>query len=159
MSAAVTTRSAIDHAQQSESDADHECEPEGDRGYRAQDRQSAELGRALLHPQDVERKNVNPMANVFRSTSRSGSAAVGIVEDTRASQDDAPRLDGQQHSVHDQQKEEDRAGEPLPAPLVVVLVEEAHERAVEAPAEEDLGDDLDRTEQTEDAVVAFAERT
>ena len=50
-------------------------------------------------------------------------------------------------AVQREQEEEERARQPLARAVVLAVVPEPHERAVEAPAEEQLGDGFDAAEE------------
>ena len=157
MSAAVTARSAMTTPMSPRPAPTTNAEPEDDRRGRPQDRQEAELRRPLLHPQHVEREERESNHERVQEDQPQRNRGRAVVERTRASHGDAPRLAASRTPFTARRKKKMVLASRCRARFIVALVEEAHERSVQAAAEEDLRDDLDRTEQAEDAVVAFAQ--
>jgi hypothetical protein len=59
----------------------------------------------------------------------------------------------QHDAVQPGEEPEDGAGETLPIPITLAVVEQPHERRVEPAAEHDLRDDFDGQQQADRAVV------
>ena len=138
-----------DDAHDAAAEADDQHQPQDERRGRARERQQAELARLLPHAQHVERdereadrEGVQQHQLQRHACSRERRAA--------SASEGAAATDATRRTPFDrQQEEEERARQPLPCRRVLAVVPEAHERAVDAPAEEQLGDGLDAAEQRE----------
>ena len=100
---------------------------------------------------------VKPMAKMFSSSSCSASVYPGPPSSRSGDQRGHRDRGREQHAVGGEQEEEKGAGQPLAGGGVFAVVPEAHEGAVDAPAEEQLGRSLDGGEEGDDAVVSLGE--
>ena len=100
---------------------------------------------------------VNPIANVFSSISRSAAVWSRLPSSASASAGAAASSTATTAPSSASRKKKIVLASRCRLALVLGVVEEPHERAVEAEAEDDLGDDLEPAEDADDAVVLGAE--